>query len=211
MKPANTVAVLGDYPHFLGGMLRRALDRVDVGPSVVDIRVSVIAGVMPDCWVKVRPGTATERFNNANSIAWLAPTRFFLTKPELERIDAFCASIGLEFGQLDICRDRISGMIYIVDANNTPYEPSNGMNPWDVDASLRTLEVDFGRRFGLTLPEGATKRDPLPLLLSADRAVATAALKALQLLRNVPPACALTGWAARSARSVSRFRSDAKG
>jgi hypothetical protein len=174
----------------------------DFGPSVVDIRVSVVGTVMAGCWVKVRPDTAEERFSNSNSIVWLAPTRFLLARSEVEKIDAFCSSIGLEFGQLDVCRDRVSGLIYIVDANNTPYGPANGMSPWDADASLLALGVDFARQFGLTLPQGITKRDPLLLLQGTDRAAATVALKALQSLRGVPPAYALTRWAVRFARRV---------
>lgn len=39
---------------------------------------------------------------------------------ELEQLSAFCTAIGLDFGELNVMRDREDGRIYIIDANNTP-------------------------------------------------------------------------------------------
>jgi hypothetical protein len=35
----------------------------------------------------------------------------------------FCSSIGMEYGELDVVRDKGSGLIYVVDANRTPVRP----------------------------------------------------------------------------------------
>jgi hypothetical protein len=33
---------------------------------------------------------------------------------------SFCQKLGLDYGELDVLRDRIDRQLYIVDANNTP-------------------------------------------------------------------------------------------
>lgn len=42
------------------------------------------------------------------------------TTDELAGVTRFCGLLGLDYGKLDIIRDREDGRIYIVDANNTP-------------------------------------------------------------------------------------------
>jgi hypothetical protein len=48
-----------------------------------------------------------------------APRTVF-SPEELEQIGEFCAAMGLDFGKLDIIRDRVDERIYILDANKTP-------------------------------------------------------------------------------------------
>ena len=117
----------------------------DLGPSVMDIRVSIVKTVQDHCYIKFRP--IGDRYSNENSVSWLAPTSVFLSNDEQKLINEFCVAIRLDFGQLDVCRDRVSDKIYIVDANNTPYGPPNGMNEEDKLEALRLLAADFVNEF----------------------------------------------------------------
>jgi hypothetical protein len=44
---------------------------------------------------------------------------------EQKQLLAFAAAIGMEFGELDVFRDRQSGLIYVIDANRTSFGPSH--------------------------------------------------------------------------------------
>lgn len=144
------VTVMGPLPAdevALPGQVYQRLVDNSAGPSVVDIRVSVVRTVQDHSYVKLRP--VLDRYSNVNSAAWFAPTSVLLTPDEIAHIDVFCASIGLDFGQLDLCRDNTSGRVYVVDANNTPFGPANGMSPADAAAAVTALGADFAREFGL--------------------------------------------------------------
>jgi hypothetical protein len=43
-----------------------------------------------------------------------------LSDKEIQDINRFCEHTNLEFGELDVLRDRDSEKIFIVDVNNTP-------------------------------------------------------------------------------------------
>ena len=45
------------------------------------------------------------------------------TEKEVEKIIQFCEKIGLDYGEIDILRDRGDQRIYIVDVNNDPAGP----------------------------------------------------------------------------------------
>jgi hypothetical protein len=57
---------------------------------------------------------------------------------EQQRIRAFAAAIGMEFGELDVFRDRHSGLIYVLDANRTPFRPSH-MSRADFKRAYRAM------------------------------------------------------------------------
>ncbi len=129
-----------------GQVYQRLVDNT-FGPSVIDVRVSIVRTVQARCYVKLRP--VGDRYSNVNSTAWFAPTATLLTPEEVDRVNAFARAIELDFGQLDMCRDNTTGRIYVVDANNTPFGPANGMSDADKAAALGQLGEDFVREFGL--------------------------------------------------------------
>lgn len=129
-----------------GQVYQRLIDNT-FGPSVVDVRVSIARTVQAHCYVKLRP--VGDRYSNVNSAAWFAPTATLLTPEEIDRVNAFARAVELDFGQLDMCRDNATGRIYVVDANNTPFGPANGMSDADKQAALGQLGEDFVREFGL--------------------------------------------------------------
>lgn len=59
----------------------------------------------------------------------MSPADIF-SAAELAQLLDFGARIGLEYGELDVLRDRDSGRIYVVDVNRTPYGPGSvGRDP----------------------------------------------------------------------------------
>jgi hypothetical protein len=61
---------------------------------------------------------------------------------EIATLLRFCDLIALEYGELDVVRDRESGLIYVVDANRTPVRPK-GLAPADEDAAFRALDAEI--------------------------------------------------------------------
>ena len=52
-----------------------------------------------------------------NTTVHAAEERF--SEQELALIDTFCKKMGLDFGAIDVMRDKVDGKIYIVDVNKT--------------------------------------------------------------------------------------------
>ncbi len=53
---------------------------------------------------------------------------------EISNLLQFCQLMGMDYGELDVLRDRQDGRIYVVDANSTPLPPPPakvGRQPWE--------------------------------------------------------------------------------
>lgn len=109
--------------------------------TILDIRVGILLGKITVVYRKYRPiGT---RFMNANSHAEIVEPAEVLTSDEQAAILRFCASIRLEYGELDCLRDRQSGKLYIVDANNTPFGPPNQISDAQREQALDMIARAF--------------------------------------------------------------------
>jgi len=86
-----------------------------------DIRVPVAGKVIPFVYIKLK--SAENRFETKASKVFLKPASEYLSDDEQSKILRFAAIIGLDFGEVDVLRNRDDGRIYIVDVNNTPYGP----------------------------------------------------------------------------------------
>lgn len=111
------------------------------GKYVWDIRVPIVGGVIPFVYVKYR--TIEMRFETDSSYARLFEPLKILHKREIVEIRNFCNSIGLEYGELDILRDRSSGKIYVVDVNNTPYGPPNRLEEFQIEIAHERIYSTF--------------------------------------------------------------------
>lgn len=89
--------------------------------QVVDIRCPTIGGDVPFVYLKSRP--IDRRFDNYNAACALVPTEDYLSEDERAQVKQFCAAMGLDWGGLDILRDKADGRIYIVDVNKTDMGP----------------------------------------------------------------------------------------
>jgi hypothetical protein len=107
------------------GFSYAALIRNDVGDLVEDVRLPIIGRTIPFAYLKYRP--AASRFSNKNTYAGLVGCASVLSVTERANVLEFARLIGLEFGEVDALRDRVTNRLYIVDANNTASGPPNGL------------------------------------------------------------------------------------
>jgi len=88
---------------------------------VEDLRTPCVAGEPVVVFVKRR--SRDERFANHNTDVSLRDPRRLFSPEERDRIKAFARAMKLDWGGLDILRDRISARLYIVDVNKTDMPP----------------------------------------------------------------------------------------
>lgn len=112
---------------------------------VEDMRVPVINGVLDFLYIKHRP--IEERFTNSTSKTRLVNTIDVLSQNEIEQINQFCQNIKLDYGELDVLRNKEDQKIYIVDVNNTPQGPPANMLKNEHDQALMVLAEKFKTTF----------------------------------------------------------------
>lgn len=103
-----------------GRTYQRLIDNIEDGLAV-DLRTPFVGGEPVVVFLKRRP--AEDRFANHNSSVGMARPQDVFAPEEIERLSAFVRAMGLDWGGLDILRDRASGRIYVVDVNKTDMGP----------------------------------------------------------------------------------------
>jgi hypothetical protein len=125
-----------------GRCYQRLIDAVSDDPDLVeDLRTPTIDG-RPIC-VFIKRRSVTNRFANANSQVELAQVDEIYTPDEQARIGAFARALGLDWGGLDVLRDRREGRLYVVDANKTDMGPPIALPLSDKLRATRLLAQAF--------------------------------------------------------------------
>jgi hypothetical protein len=78
-----------------------------------------------------------------------------LSREEISKIGEFCNKMQLDYGELDVLRCRDTKRIYIVDVNNTPGGPANGLSWPDQIRAMHNLAKGFAENF----PNAKPKQD----------------------------------------------------
>jgi len=120
---------------------QRLIDNTFDGAEFVDIRTPVVGGRVPFVYLKRR--TREGRFSNDNKRVDLAATETMFSAEELAGIARFTEAMGLDFGGLDILRDRGDGRIYIVDLNKTDMGPPTALSGAGKLRAMRGLARAF--------------------------------------------------------------------
>jgi hypothetical protein len=128
-----------------GKTVQRIINNRSSEDMVCDIRVPVIGKIIPLVYLKYRP--VSNRFSNTNATSVISMTDTVLSGEEQEQILEFCSRINLEYGELDVLRDQDTGEIWIVDANNTPAGPPNGLPAAERQLAAREISIAFDRSF----------------------------------------------------------------
>jgi hypothetical protein len=129
-----------------GAVYQRVINNAVQADLVEDMRVPVLNGIVPFVYLKYR--STAMRFNSCKSSAVrLCPTEEALSADEISNIGKFATSIGLDYGELDVLRDRDDGRIYIVDANNTPTGPSYRLPSAELRRAVNILALAFRDEF----------------------------------------------------------------
>jgi len=134
-----------------GDFVYQKLIRNEVKDGLVeDMRVPIFGNKTPFVYLKYR--SVENRFvdrKHTNKKATIIEVSKVLSLSELKDIYLFCEAIGLDYGELDILRDREDGRIYIVDANNTPSGPTSSIGDDDGKAAVVRLSQAFEDAFGV--------------------------------------------------------------
>lgn len=111
---------------------------------VEELRITVIKYNPVLCQVKTRPEAV--RFSRQTTSTYISKPVQALSATEIQQINHFCANLGLEFGSLDILRDKDDRRIYIVDANNTPHGPKK-LSKKDAALAVQILSDAFAKAY----------------------------------------------------------------
>lgn len=129
-----------------GAVYQRVINNIVAGGMVEDIRVPVIGGAVPFAYLKYRPRAV--RFDSSkNAAVRLCAAQDVLSADEMVAIGAFAQRMGLDYGELDVLRDRDDGRIYILDANKTPAGPSYRLPGADARRAIERLALAFREEF----------------------------------------------------------------
>jgi hypothetical protein len=71
------------------------------------------------------------RFQDKFLSTTIIKTDIVFSHLEIKKINEFCRQIGMDYGELDVLRDKDSGRIYIIDSNNTPWGPPEKLSKED--------------------------------------------------------------------------------
>jgi hypothetical protein len=133
----------GPVPTQPGRVYQRLIDNSMANGLVEDLRCPTVFGQIAVVFCKRRP--VMSRFDNFNTEVLMATPEALFNDDERQKIAAFCAGMGLDWGGLDILRDAGDGRLYIVDVNNTDMGPPIAMAFRDQLIALRKL-ADLLRR-----------------------------------------------------------------
>lgn len=126
----------GPMDPITGKTYQRLIDNSIDGDLVEDLRTTFVAGEPRIVFIKRRP--RSRRFLNENSdVSYTFPHSCFSSQ-ELDIIRRFAKEIGLDWGGVDVLRDKASGHIFIVDANKTDMGPPVAMR---LGQKLRTTRL----------------------------------------------------------------------
>lgn len=128
-----------------GKVYQRLIDTKRPDGLVEDIRCPTVNGRIPVVFLKRRE--TERRFANANAEVVMTDADSVLSADEQARLAAFCRAMHLEWGGLDVLRDRHDGRIYVVDVNKTDMGPPTALALRDKLAATRRLAEAFRTSF----------------------------------------------------------------
>jgi hypothetical protein len=114
------------------------------GEWIEEYRIPVFGGRAPFVYRKLTP--LDQRFTeaaNTRSSAELQEVNDCLSREEVRAIADFCNRLHLDYGELDVLRDRQDGRLYVVDANNTPAGPVDYLPIAQTLVAARMLATGF--------------------------------------------------------------------
>jgi hypothetical protein len=120
-----------------GKVYQRLIDNLAPDGLSEDLRCPTVDGEIAAVFLKRRP--AATRFANSNAeVRRLTPDQVF-NAAERALIAEFCRAFGMDWGGVDVLRDRSSGALWIVDANKTDMGPPTALPLADKLASARAV------------------------------------------------------------------------
>lgn len=115
------VVMKGPAPRVPGYVYQRLVDTLASDGLVEDLRCPTVDGQIPVVFIKRRE--PARRFANANAEVRMVRPDTVFTEDERANLSQFCRAMKLDWGGLDVLRDRDSGALYVVDVNKTDMGP----------------------------------------------------------------------------------------
>ena len=103
-----------------GYIYQRFVDALDEDGNLEEIRITIVGDRIPVVRVRAKPLDPAKIKEKHVKIVVRDATDVF-TPEEIALIVRLAHRIGVQFGELDVLRDRHDGRIYVVDVNNTPW------------------------------------------------------------------------------------------
>ncbi|MCG8443064.1 MAG: hypothetical protein MI723_14765 [Caulobacterales bacterium] len=128
-----------------GHAYQRVIEATDGDGYVEDLRCPTVDGNIPVVFIKRRP--IGRRFANANAQSRLVAPSSVLSAEERDQLRRFTRAMGLDWGGLDVLRDRRDGAIYVVDVNKTDMGPPTVMPLSDQIIAVTRLAEAFRAAF----------------------------------------------------------------
>ncbi len=128
-----------------GRVYQRLIDTEAEDGLVEDLRCPTVAGRIPVVFIKRRP--VSTRFANANAQVILKRAEDVLTSDEQAKLASFSRAMNLDWGGLDVLRDRHDGRIYVVDVNKTDMGPPTALSLGDKLRATLRLAAAFREAF----------------------------------------------------------------
>lgn len=137
--------VQGPLQPLPGRVYQRLIDNQADDRFVLDLRTPLVGGSIPFVYLKYRP--IYDRFSNSNTRCVRKPASDVFSPGEISGIITFAKAMGLDYGELDVLRDRNDGRIYIVDVAKTPFGPPNHLDREDGRSAIKEMGEAFEREF----------------------------------------------------------------
>jgi hypothetical protein len=115
-------------------------NEVTGGDLVLDYRLPIFGRVIPLVYRKYRP--VKSRFASPNTFVEMGKPKDVFSAAELEKILLLTGRIGLDYGEIDVLRDK-DGRIYVVDINNTPHGPPDALTKAEKRIALQQMAGAF--------------------------------------------------------------------
>ena len=115
---------------------------------VEDIRVPIFKNNIPFVYLKYR--STNQRLidrSHTNKKVVIAEVFDVLSEEEIENVIKFCEKMKLDYGEIDVLRDKHDDKIYIVDVNNNPAGPPEPINDNDAKIAVIRLAKAFKESF----------------------------------------------------------------
>jgi hypothetical protein len=124
---------------------QRVIDNEVAPGTVEDLRICVVGTEIPYLLSKRRP--LGRRFENYTEQTRPIDPRGAFNEKEIELLLAFAKAFGLDFGEMDVVRDRGSQLIYVLDVNTTPHSPPDSLISLEGVRCMRRAAAAFDRQF----------------------------------------------------------------
>jgi len=106
-----------------------------------EYRVPITGSEIPCVVIKRRP--VAQRFDRTAGYAELTSATDVFNAKEIGLLLEFCRRIGLEFGDLDVLRDRGDQRIHVIDANPTPGGPGGPGGGYTAEQRKELLKIQL--------------------------------------------------------------------